>query len=101
MAYSRIKNIIVLIILILLSGILDTYAQNGQFHYKIKDLKNDWKIFSEEENALVPYIEAINPKTKNVFIVIVPDEYRENGISLRFKNKSALFINNKLVYNAC
>ena len=100
MAYSRIKNLLVFIILILLSGILDTYAQNGQFHYKIKDLKNDWKFFSKEENALVPYIEAINPKTKNVFIVIVPDEYRENGISLRFKNKSALFINNKLVYNA-
>ncbi len=100
MAYSRIKNLIVFSILILLSGILDTYAQNGQFHYKIKDLKNDWKIFSEEENALVPYIEEINPKTKNVYIVIVPDEYRENGISLRFKNKSALFINNKLVYNA-
>jgi len=99
-AYSRIKNLIVFIILILLSGILDTYAQNGQFHYKIKDLKNDWKIFSEEENALVPYIEEINPKTKNVYIVIVPDEYRENGISLRFKNKSAIFINNKLVYNA-
>ena len=100
MAYSRIKNLIVFSILILLSGILDTYAQNGQFHYKIKDLKNDWKIFSEEENALVPYIEEINPKIKNVYIVIVPDEYRENGISLRFKNKSALFINNKLVYNA-
>ena len=99
-AYFRIKNLVTFIILILLFGIMEAYAQNGPFHYKVKDLKNEWKIFSEEENALVPYIETINPRLKNVFVVIVPDEYRENGILLSFNNKAALFINNKLVYNA-
>jgi hypothetical protein len=83
----------------LLSGILEIYAQNESFHYKIEDLKNEWKIYSDEENALVPYIETINSKSKNVYIAISPDNYRENGIMLKFKRKTALFINNKLIYN--
>lgn len=83
----------------LLSGISDIYAQTEIFYYEIKDLKDDWKVYSEEENALVPYIESLNPKSKNIYVVIFPDEYRENGILLSFENESALFINNKLVYN--
>ena len=97
--YFSIKNLASFLFIILFSGIFETYGQNGSFHYKIKDLKNDWKIYSENENALVPYIESINPKSRNIYIVIDPGDYQENGILLKFKRKSAFFINNKLIYN--
>lgn len=97
--YYPLKKLTALIILFFLSGIFEIYAQNESYHYKIKDLKSEWKIYSETENALVPYIESINSKSKNVYIAITPDEYRENGILLKFKRKTALFINNKLIYN--
>ncbi len=97
--YFPLKKLTALIILFFLSGIFEIYAQNESYHYKIKDLKSEWKIYSETENALVPYIESINSKSKNVYIAITPDEYRENGILLKFKRKTALFINNKLIYN--
>ena len=99
MAYFPIKNLAAFIFLILLSGFSETSAQNDLYHYKIKDLKNEWKIYSNEVNALVPYIETINSKSRNVYIAINPDDYRENGILIKFKKKSALFINNKLIYN--
>jgi hypothetical protein len=97
--YFPIKKLVAFIILILLFGIFEAYAQNDSFHYKIKDLKNDWKVYSAKENALVPYIETINSRSNNIYIAISPDDYRENGILLKFKRKSALFINNKLIYN--
>jgi hypothetical protein len=98
-AYFPKRNLAFFIILFLLSGLFETIAQNDIYHYKIKDLKNEWKVYSNEENALVPYIEAINAKSRNIYIAITPDDYRENGILLKFKKKSAVFINNKLIYN--
>ena len=97
--YFPIKKLTAFIIFMLLSGVFKIYAQNDSFHYNITDLKDEWKIYSDAENALVPYIETLNSKSKNVFIAISPDDYRENGILLKFKRKTALFINNKLIYN--
>ena len=69
-------------------------------HYKINDLRDEWKVFSAEENALVPYLESINSRVYNIYIALDPEEYRNNGLLLNLKARSALFINNKLAYNA-
>jgi len=75
-------------------------AQEIQNYYKIKDLKNEWKVYSRKEEALVPYIESVNSRLNNIYISLNPEDYRSNGILLKFKSKAALFINNQLIYNA-
>jgi hypothetical protein len=70
-----------------------------QNYYKIEDLKGDWKVFSEEENALVPYIKSLNSRSKNIHISFHPEEYKSNGFLVRLKTEAALFINNQLIYN--
>ena len=73
---------------------------DGQYYNKIKNLRIEWKVFSAKENALVPYLESIDSRVKNIYISLDPEEYRKNGLLLDLNKRSALFINNQLAYRA-
>jgi hypothetical protein len=68
-------------------------------YYIIKDLNTDWKIYSELEDAFVPYIESIDSRSTSIYISINQEQYIGNGILLNFKRKSTVFINNQLIYH--
>ena len=88
------------LLLLILASFTQTTAAEEKYYYKVKDLRSDWKVFSEEENALVPFIESVNGKSKSIYLILNAGEYRDNGLYIHFRKKSALFANNKLIYNA-
>jgi len=98
-----VKYGIIIILLIftslLVKGINNILIQERQHYYKIKDLKQEWKVYSKDEKALVPYIESLNSKSGNIHISFNPREYESNGLLVKFKSKATLFINNQLIYN--
>ena len=100
MVKSRIILILLIIGLSPVNGLAFYPTQEIQNYYMIKDLKNEWKVYSSKEEALVPYIESFNSRLNNIYISLNPEEYRNNGIFLKFKSKTALFINSQLIYNA-
>ena len=99
MVKSRVIFLILFIISLLIPRSAYPAFEDDSYYYKIKDLRSDWKVYSGDENALVPYIASINSRLDNVYIPIDPEEYRNNGLLLNFNSKSAVFINNQLIYN--
>lgn len=69
------------------------------YYHKIKNLVEEWKIYSEEDNALVPYIESINARTSNIHLLLSPEIYKNNGLFLKCNSNFTVFLNNKLIYN--
>jgi len=97
------SRIIILLLFILSSpvkGLTNDNIQDYQDYYMIEDLKRVWKVYAKEENALVPYIESLNSKSKSVHISLNPEEYKGNGFLIKFNGKTALFNNNQLIYTA-
>ena len=74
------------------------FDSHSPYYYKIDDLVDEWKIFSEEENGLVPYIESINSRTSNIHLLISPERYKSNGLLLKCDGGLAVFLNNQLIH---
>jgi hypothetical protein len=102
LSVAKSGNIILLLFIFLIPvrGFAGYTWQDKGDYYQLKDLKRDWKVFSNEENALVPYIESLNSKSGSIHISLDPEKYKGNGFYIKFKSKAALFINNQLIYNA-
>jgi hypothetical protein len=97
---SRIIIIFLFIFSLPVKGLTNDYEQRYQDYYRIYDLKRDWKVYSKEENALVPYVQSLNSRSRNIYISLIPEDYKGNGLYVKYKSNTAVFINNQLIYNA-
>lgn len=73
-----------------------SFAQNERRHITIENLKQNWLVFSEQNNQFLPYIRDIHSPVFIHFYLNL-NKYKEYHLLIEIPNNTSLFIENKLV----